>query len=258
VPDNGTWQVQESYDERNAAYTTEYIRFLPPRNYTASVINYRITVTSRENNAATVMVNLSVPPETDPVPQMLAAAQAQDGSQGGVHVHDMVYTSAVAATCTEPGHYEYYSCSRCGKYFRDALGEQMIESLTDLQTPKLGHSFTLTPSGSESHTKVCQRCFTREAAEPCTFTDWRYDEQTGKHVGTCECGNKSEPQTCTYRWTSDDTTHTGECIFCNHPESGPHDFEERVIDGVTYNVCKVCDYRVTVTTPTEPPETGNP
>ena len=271
VPDNGTWQVQESYDERNAAYTTEYIRFLPPRNYTASVINYRITVTSRENNAATVMVNLSVPPETDPVPQMLAAAQAQDGSQGGVHVHDMVYTSAVAPTCTKPGHTEYYSCSRCGKYFSDALGEKQIENINELQTPALGHIYTLTPVGSSKHAQVCQRCFAKDEAVPCTFKDWTYDDVTGKHIGTCECGNEFT-ENCSYRYTADnDQTHTGECIKCGHKTTAENHTKDNEVtvpptateQGYVQYTCKTCDYTwidhyIPATGETTPPETGNP
>lgn len=269
VPDNGTWQVQESYDERNTIYSTDFIRFLPPRNYTGSVINYRITITSRENSAATVTVNLSVPPETNPVPQMLAAAQAQDGSQGGVHVHDMVYTSAVAATCTEPGHKEYYSCSRCGKYFSDAVGNQMIENINSLQTPPLGHIFTdwapsaATAGGTSStHTRTCQRCYEKETGT-CEFTGWSYSSD-GKHIGTCSVCSNTTSEKCTYRWTSDDTTHTGECIFCGHTESGAHSYgAPTVVNGMNHFVCTVCDHSKdepieTPTEPTEPPETGNP
>ena len=39
VPDNGTWQVQESYDERNTIYSTDFIRFLKDRGV-SSVFHY--------------------------------------------------------------------------------------------------------------------------------------------------------------------------------------------------------------------------
>ena len=36
--------------------------------------------------------------------------------------HDLVHHDAQAATCTEAGNSEYYTCSRCGKFFSDAAG----------------------------------------------------------------------------------------------------------------------------------------
>ena len=40
-----------------------------------------------------------------------------------VHSHELVKTEAVAATCTEPGSIEYWTCSLCGRYFSDGNGE---------------------------------------------------------------------------------------------------------------------------------------
>ena len=43
-----------------------------------------------------------------------------------VHKHTLTKTEAKAATCTEAGNSEYYTCSECGKYFSDAEGKNEI------------------------------------------------------------------------------------------------------------------------------------
>ena len=42
------------------------------------------------------------------------------------HKHQMQHVAAVAATCTEGGNSEYWTCSACGKYFSDAEGKKEI------------------------------------------------------------------------------------------------------------------------------------
>ena len=89
------------------------------------------------------------------------------GSSGGgseSHSHTMVKTEAVAATCTTNGHNAYYTCSGCGKVYKDAAGttETTVAAETILA---LGH------------TEV-----TDEAVEPtCTETG----KTEGKHCSVC-------------------------------------------------------------------------
>ena len=89
------------------------------------------------------------------------------GSSGGgseSHSHTMVKTEAVAATCTADGHNAYYTCSDCGKVYKDAAGttETTVAAETILA---LGH------------TEV-----TDEAVEPtCTETG----KTEGKHCSVC-------------------------------------------------------------------------
>ncbi len=45
------------------------------------------------------------------------------------HVHNLVKTDAKAATCTEDGNIEYYTCDGCGKLYKDAAGEEEITLL---------------------------------------------------------------------------------------------------------------------------------
>ena len=57
--------------------------------------------------------------------------------------HSLTKTEYKAATCTEDGNTEYYTCSACGKIFKDETGTQE----TSVETEKLvatGHSLTKT------------------------------------------------------------------------------------------------------------------
>ncbi len=44
--------------------------------------------------------------------------------------HDMTHRDAQTATCSEPGHIEYWSCGRCGKLFADAAGTKETQDVT--------------------------------------------------------------------------------------------------------------------------------
>jgi ribosomal protein L32 len=81
------------------------------------------------------------------------------------HVHDLTKTEAKAATCTEDGNAEYWTCSKCGKIYSDAEGMTEI-SLEATVIHALGHTWgteytvdkeaTCTEEGSESiHCSVC-------------------------------------------------------------------------------------------------------
>ena len=78
--------------------------------------------------------------------------------------HALTKVEAVPATCEEPGHIGYYSCSGCGQMFTDENGTQRI-SVKDTIIPAPGHSWsewtvttepTETEPGVESRT--CDRC----------------------------------------------------------------------------------------------------
>jgi len=55
--------------------------------------------------------------------------------------HQMVRTKRKAASCTETGNIEYYTCSDCGGIYRDENGTEEI-SEGDLVLPALGHDWT--------------------------------------------------------------------------------------------------------------------
>ena len=67
--------------------------------------------------------------------------------------HNLTATLAVAATCTEPGNVEYWTCERCGKIFSDAEGKNEI-TLEDTVIPATGHKWN---EGEITNGPTCNR-----------------------------------------------------------------------------------------------------
>ena len=59
------------------------------------------------------------------------------------HVHTLVKTDAVAATCEKDGNIEYWTCSICGRIFSDAEGKTEIAA-ADTVVKTLGHTLVKT------------------------------------------------------------------------------------------------------------------
>ena len=85
--------------------------------------------------------------------------------------HTMTKTEAKAATCTEDGNNEYYTCSACGKAFKDADGK----TVTTVEAEKIaatGHTMTKTEAKAATCTEdgniaywycsVCNKYFSDE------------------------------------------------------------------------------------------------
>ena len=80
--------------------------------------------------------------------------------------HDLIKTAAKAATCTEAGNVEYYTCSVCKKTFSDAKGTKAI---TDVTVKAAGHKLTKTAAKAATCTtagnveyytcSVCKKTF---------------------------------------------------------------------------------------------------
>ena len=193
IPDEGTWEVTESYDPLSETASTDSILFIPPHNYTSATITYRITLTSRENGAAVACVNLSVPTEINPIEALLAEAQANDQTN---HEHNIVFTAPVEPTCIHEGHTAYYSCSGCGKYFEDALGETEIPDLEATVIPALGHSWGdwtySDDTASQGHYRICTVCGEKDSLSDHSFTDTvippTEDDQGYTHHECSACG----------------------------------------------------------------------
>lgn len=83
--------------------------------------------------------------------------------------HVLTHHDAVAATCTETGTVEYWSCSECGKNFADEAAQ---EELTSLTVSALGHDFgawtteqSATCSEKGKEVRSCARCGEEESRE---------------------------------------------------------------------------------------------
>ena len=85
--------------------------------------------------------------------------------------HTMSKTDAKAATCTEDGNNEYYSCSACGKAFKDADGKTET-TVEDEKIAATGHTMTKTDAKDATCTEdgniaywycsVCNKYFSNE------------------------------------------------------------------------------------------------
>lgn len=83
--------------------------------------------------------------------------------EGGGHTHIATHHEAIAATCTEDGMPEYWSCSECGKAFSDAECTEELSVVSPISA--LGHNMvtisyraaTCTEDGVTAHYE-CGRC----------------------------------------------------------------------------------------------------
>ena len=66
--------------------------------------------------------------------------------------HKLTRTAAKAATCTEPGNNEYYTCGTCGKFFSDKDGKNEIAK-DSWVINALGHSMTKTDAKAATCTE---------------------------------------------------------------------------------------------------------
>ena len=97
------------------------------------------------------------------------------------HIHDLKLVPAVPADCGAgtPGNIEYWVCSDCGKFFRDAGGANEITREETIISP--AH----TPSGGWSHDasghwRVCQKC-----GQQFNFAAHVYDDDSDTTCNIC-------------------------------------------------------------------------
>ena len=69
------------------------------------------------------------------------------------HVHDLIKTEAKAATCTEAGNIEYWTCSECGKIFSDDAGTTEITEEATVVAAK-GHALEKTEAKAATCTEA--------------------------------------------------------------------------------------------------------
>lgn len=89
--------------------------------------------------------------------------------------HLCVHHEAAEATCTQPGHSEYWYCDRCDTYFADSACKVKINIADTFQVP-LGHEASYTAAAEpdclhDGHTDYwyCGRCHTYFADEALTL-----------------------------------------------------------------------------------------
>lgn len=110
------------------------------------------------------------------------------------HEHSMVKTDAKAATCTEAGNIEYYTCSVCGKLYKDANGTVEI-TLAETVVEATGHQYGSEYKHSDTeHWKECTVCGEKTDVAEHTFGEWVITKEAtatsdGSKERTCSvCG----------------------------------------------------------------------
>ena len=131
------------------------------------------------------------------------------------HEHTMQKTEAIAATCTETGNIEYYTCTDCGKLFADEKGETEITAESTVVAAN-GHTIvavnakeaTCTEAGNTAHYKcsVCGKLFSDEEGT----TEITSESTVVAAKGHEMTHHEAVPATC----TEDGTLEHYSCSVC--------------------------------------------
>ena len=151
--------------------------------------------------------------------------------------HKLTKTAAVAATCTEDGVEEYWTCDVCDQTFSDEKGEKAIADLAAWKTGDgkinaTGHNWgTWTKDDNDHHKRVCANDASHVETKPHVWdggivTTEATCTEAGVKTYTCaDCkATKTEPVEATghkygditYTWSKDNTSCTAKkvCSVC--------------------------------------------
>ena len=154
--------------------------------------------------------------------------------------HKLTKTAAKAATCTEPGNKEYYTCGTCGKFFSDKDGKTEIAK-DSWVIAALGHKLTKTPAvtptcaagGNNEYwtCSVCHKVFKADKTTETTVAKETLAKDPANHTGGTEqrgavaascmtAGRKAD----TYCKGCGKLTKAGDLI----PPTGEHNYKDGV------------------------------
>ena len=137
--------------------------------------------------------------------------------------HSMTKTPAQAATCTEPGNSEYYTCGNCGKFFSDADGKNEIAK-DSWVIKALGHDFTgaWVNTDAAGHYHKCSRYDATDTVVKHTFNGKPCNEEDKCTVcGYVKAAGVHAWGTAEYKWSDDykSCTATVKCTNCEAVET---------------------------------------
>lgn len=130
--------------------------------------------------------------------------------------HTLEPVAEKAATCTTGGNNAYWTCSACGKAFKDDNGSQptTVEAET---LDALGHDYTVTGHDDTNHWKACSRCNEKDASSVAAHTlvvvvKKTYADGSPTHEVKCSvCGalknEDHEGDDITTAWEHDENHH---------------------------------------------------
>ena len=180
------------------------------------------------------------------------------------HTHSLTKVDAKAPTCTDDGNIEYYTCSGCSKWYKDATGSVEITDHSSVVIGHLGHDWA---DATCTAPKTCNTCGATEG-DPLGHsegTEWKYDSENHWHTCTVAgCGvvidsskaahtpdraaaTETDPVKCsvcgyvitpasghthdvdTTKYESDETNHWNTCSGCSEKLNiSAHDFEWKI------------------------------
>lgn len=154
--------------------------------------------------------------------------------------HKLTKTAAKAATCTEAGNSEYYTCGTCGKFFSDKDGKTEIAK-DSWVIKALGHKLTQTPAvtptcaagGNNEYwtCSVCHKVFKADKTTETTVAAETLAKDPTNHTGGTE-QRGAVAASCMTAGRTDDTyckgcgklTKAGDLI----PPTGAHNYKDGV------------------------------
>ena len=154
--------------------------------------------------------------------------------------HKLTKTAAKAATCTEAGNSEYYTCGTCGKFFSDKDGKTEIAK-DSWVINALGHKMTETPAvtptcaagGNNEYwtCSVCHKVFKADKTTETTVAKETLAKDPANHTGGEE-QRGAVAASCMTAGRTDDTyckgcgklTKAGDLI----PPTGEHNYKDGV------------------------------
>ena len=154
--------------------------------------------------------------------------------------HKLTKTAAKAATCTEPGNSEYYTCGTCGKFFSDKDGKTEIAK-DSWVIAALGHKLTETPAvtptcaagGNNEYwtCSVCHKVFKADKTTETTVAKETLAKDPTNHTGGTEQRGAVAASCMTAGRTADTyckgcgkLTKAGDLI----PPTGAHNYKDGV------------------------------
>ena len=114
---------------------------------------------------------------------MFAFTACDDGLGGEtLHEHSLTHVDAEESTCTSEGNIEYWECTSCGKYFKDA--DATIEATWgELQLPMLEHDY-------DPATHCCKNCGSYDNEGAQTALSYELNEQKDGYI-VSSCGSSA-------------------------------------------------------------------
>ena len=127
------------------------------------------------------------------------------------HTHSMTHHDAVAATCMETGNVEYWSCSKCGKNFKDNAGASQLDSVKTEVNPSNHMPAAAWTQENGTHYHVCENgCGARLEEASCSGGTATCQKRAACSVCNKEYGPFADHAPAS-EWSNDETGHWHAC-----------------------------------------------